>query len=418
VRKIILAIFLISLAFSSALSISFKDVPENHWAYKAVIALSKLGIMSGYPDGTFRGNETVSRYQLAKTIYNLVIYVNGLLNKYRLSSNVEKRLSELADMASKAYKWSSENSAEISKLEKKLEDLSKAFEDGRRFEDIYNEIASLKNEMIGKLVALDKEYRSSIKGISNRIEELEIKFEDVKKSENSSIDEKFQSILGNMSEIEKRVEKVEKISEESSKAYMERVSNIEERLGELERDMRDFSNKQSRLEEEVSKVSKNVLKYIDTKMSNLENQMKSDLDSLESRLNKLQGSYEDLLHEKESFASSISYLSKNFDELNKRLSRVEQGIEKLQEENSHISEKIKDFEANFLSDLEDIRKKVDENARKIEFENERLSEEISNVKKYVDKRISESSDQTLLLVSLLISLTALGASVVAILTRF
>jgi hypothetical protein len=113
-KRVVLVVILELLVFSSLFA--FSDVPKEHWAYRAVTVLSKLGIMSGYPDGTFRGNETVSRYQLAKTVYNVVIYIDNLLNKYKPSSSVEKRLSELSDMVSKSYKWSSENLTEISKF--------------------------------------------------------------------------------------------------------------------------------------------------------------------------------------------------------------------------------------------------------------------------------------------------------------
>jgi len=44
------------------------DVPRNHWAFEAVDTLFKAGILHGYPDGTFKGNRMVSRYELAGTL--------------------------------------------------------------------------------------------------------------------------------------------------------------------------------------------------------------------------------------------------------------------------------------------------------------------------------------------------------------
>ena len=42
------------------------DVSPNHWAYTAVNNLVDVyGCLSGYPDGTFRGNEAVTRYEFA-----------------------------------------------------------------------------------------------------------------------------------------------------------------------------------------------------------------------------------------------------------------------------------------------------------------------------------------------------------------
>ena len=47
----------------------FADVSPNHWAYTAVSTLSEdYGCLSGYPDGTFRGDELVTRYEFAAAL--------------------------------------------------------------------------------------------------------------------------------------------------------------------------------------------------------------------------------------------------------------------------------------------------------------------------------------------------------------
>lgn len=43
----------------------FKDVPTKHWAKDSINDLVRLGITQGYPDGTFRGPKTISRYETA-----------------------------------------------------------------------------------------------------------------------------------------------------------------------------------------------------------------------------------------------------------------------------------------------------------------------------------------------------------------
>lgn len=45
--------------------IFFSDVPGTHWAKGAVYALVNMGITQGYPDGTFRGDKNISRYETA-----------------------------------------------------------------------------------------------------------------------------------------------------------------------------------------------------------------------------------------------------------------------------------------------------------------------------------------------------------------
>jgi len=46
----------------------FTDVPAKHWAYDAVNKLAQAGVVAGYGDGTFKGDKTVSRYEMASLI--------------------------------------------------------------------------------------------------------------------------------------------------------------------------------------------------------------------------------------------------------------------------------------------------------------------------------------------------------------
>lgn len=47
----------------------FPDVPENHWAYEYVAKLAGNGIIEGYPDGQFKGDRTMTRYEFAAMLY-------------------------------------------------------------------------------------------------------------------------------------------------------------------------------------------------------------------------------------------------------------------------------------------------------------------------------------------------------------
>jgi len=46
----------------------FVDVPAKHWAYDAVAKLAKAGVVDGYGDGTFRGDRTMTRYEMAQVV--------------------------------------------------------------------------------------------------------------------------------------------------------------------------------------------------------------------------------------------------------------------------------------------------------------------------------------------------------------
>lgn len=47
---------------------SFSDVPQSHWAYPFIGYVSDTGLLTGYPDGTFGVNDTLTRGQFAKII--------------------------------------------------------------------------------------------------------------------------------------------------------------------------------------------------------------------------------------------------------------------------------------------------------------------------------------------------------------
>ena len=47
----------------------FPDVPRNHWAYQYISQLAGNGILVGYPDGTFKGDVKMTRYEFATMLY-------------------------------------------------------------------------------------------------------------------------------------------------------------------------------------------------------------------------------------------------------------------------------------------------------------------------------------------------------------
>lgn len=59
-------------AASCCLADQFKDVPDDHWAAEYVSAVKASGVMNGYPDGTFKGEQPVTRYELAAALVNMI----------------------------------------------------------------------------------------------------------------------------------------------------------------------------------------------------------------------------------------------------------------------------------------------------------------------------------------------------------
>ncbi|HMA60814.1 MAG TPA: S-layer homology domain-containing protein [Halanaerobiales bacterium] len=51
-----------------AIGASFPDVPSNHWAYEAINELVAAGVIEGYPDGTYKGQRNLTRYEIAMIV--------------------------------------------------------------------------------------------------------------------------------------------------------------------------------------------------------------------------------------------------------------------------------------------------------------------------------------------------------------
>lgn len=65
-KLVLIMIVLFSLAaILPAGAQSFSDVPANHWSYEAINKLVQAGIVEGYPDGEYKGQRNMSRYEMA-----------------------------------------------------------------------------------------------------------------------------------------------------------------------------------------------------------------------------------------------------------------------------------------------------------------------------------------------------------------
>ena len=51
----------------------FPDVPKNHWAYEYVSTLKGNGVLTGYPDGEFKGDRSMTRYEFATMLYKAML---------------------------------------------------------------------------------------------------------------------------------------------------------------------------------------------------------------------------------------------------------------------------------------------------------------------------------------------------------
>lgn len=75
---------------------NFSDVPETHWAYQYVEGLRERGYLQGYPDGEFKGDRTMTRYEYAAIIYRAL--QNGAPVDAGMARSVEEFKPELTQV--------------------------------------------------------------------------------------------------------------------------------------------------------------------------------------------------------------------------------------------------------------------------------------------------------------------------------
>lgn len=94
----ILLIALVALLFPSAVyALTFKDVPDSHWANKSIYNLVRLGLTKGYPDGTFRGIRPISRYETAIFISDLASAVEAKLGDLKEAGEIRTEIEALKE---------------------------------------------------------------------------------------------------------------------------------------------------------------------------------------------------------------------------------------------------------------------------------------------------------------------------------
>lgn len=70
--KVAIAACFACAAVTASAANPFTDVSADDWAYQAVASLSDEGVIDGYPDGTFRGDKHVTRYEIAQIVARLM----------------------------------------------------------------------------------------------------------------------------------------------------------------------------------------------------------------------------------------------------------------------------------------------------------------------------------------------------------
>ena len=108
----------------------FSDVSTDDWAYQAISDLSDQGVVIGYPDGTFRGERNITRYELAQIVARMMAREDQLNAEQR--ATLEKLAGEYADELAKL-------GVRVANVEKKVGNLSWSGDARMRWNQGYKE---------------------------------------------------------------------------------------------------------------------------------------------------------------------------------------------------------------------------------------------------------------------------------------
>jgi len=187
-KKVLVVLTLLSISVLSLAA--FRDIPKGHWAEGYVQKLEEIGVVTGFPDGTYRGDEAITRYQIALYIVRTLDYVEGLLSdKQAQIDQLSNRTDLLEEYANQIYdtlgtkadsaavqQLYDELYAEIAKLQN---DVEMQFEDVKLTLDLHDQdiikLYDLVNSINDKFVYTDEEGNQQeidLVGLKNDIDEL------------------------------------------------------------------------------------------------------------------------------------------------------------------------------------------------------------------------------------------------------
>jgi hypothetical protein len=312
---VILAVVLVSV-FALA---ELKDVPTNHWAYDSVVMLEKAGVITGYPDGTFKGTNNVTRYELAVFLARVLKLLEEDIQKLSVTVDVhENDISALYDIVGQLKK----SVALMAKLED-VEALSK------------------------RVDVLDKDIIRIYESLTKKASK-----EDVEQMLNGSLE----SVNGQIEFLYKKIT----LSDENGKKYTdEKINELAGKVLNIETNVNDaipmLRNLVYQNSENIKNLESKLIRYINVKIKSVDSKLKA-------------------LDEVKQMAEF------NTDTLNgfaAKLGEVEYALRKqIEETNKVVEENSKEIEG-LKTNVEEVKASVNEKASKTEVED--LSKKVDSV---------------------------------------
>jgi hypothetical protein len=152
-----------------------RGVPPGHWAYQSIEQLVQLGIIEGYPDGTFRPNRTMTRAEFAQAIARAYRNIDERLRA------LDRRISEI----NRPQVSEQQPPTDTSGLQRQIEELRKQIDELKKLNEAIQTLQRLaqtfQQELAGLGVDVDT-LKRDFASLRARVEALEGKEEKFKMS--------------------------------------------------------------------------------------------------------------------------------------------------------------------------------------------------------------------------------------------
>ncbi len=358
----------------------YKDVPQSHWAYEAVEKLTNVGIFSGFPDGTFRGNETVTRFQVAMLLYRLYSLFDSSLRE--IDSKVSSIQARFFDIPQQSQISDIKQSVEILKkeqndlksnfksdieelrasLNKLSQDLKKVSEDLKGYVSALNKTNNSLNavdQKVDKLSATQESLKTSLEELNNKYSNLSSRLETLEKSSktlsdsiskiNNTLKELEMALNSRLKELESSLQ-VQKPTSEDILTVETEIKELRERLSLLELlkvDVEKLNNKVIEIQNSISELRTLREKAIPQRSHPLNEE---DISKVLAEINMIQETLANLSKNDEDIQNQINLIKQSVD-------RVSKALEDLLGENQEIKKRLDEFskEIQKLSDKTSVK---------------------------------------------------------------
>ncbi|HCZ07368.1 MAG TPA: hypothetical protein DHV12_09635 [Thermotogae bacterium] len=284
------------------------DVPVNHWAYDSVKKLVEMKILSGFPDGTFRGNDSLTRYQAAVAFDRVMQYLDSKIES-AVGENVRGELAQLKSQFSDLRKRTETIEAVLEGLVNTLRNLDENY--GQLSDEIAQVRAAVEEIRKQPLVTeelVDKKIADKVTTIASQL--------------NSSVSQLEEKLNARMNQLETD--------------YTKGISDLNVRLKALEVDLQQTRDELAKMEENT--VTKSSL---DTMIGDISSQV-ADINAQVAALN-------DQLNKLEALKVEFSRYGVDIESLKQRVASLESVSSDLSKNIEAVQAQLKEFSTRFAS---------------------------------------------------------------------